>query len=104
MRNGQAWPSSGGRTIGGKSGDRVWVRSTTRMRPAARSPTSLARVSVLIGSCSVSLGQLALERLRIVAPAGEPVLRHVSGIDVLDAVPERLDDGGRKGSRRQLWR
>src|ERR1700722_7831426 len=43
MRNGRLWPMSGGSTIGGKSGDKVWVRSTRCTPPA----------SAMVRSCAV---------------------------------------------------
>ena len=44
MRNGQHWPSSGGRTMVGNPGSRVSVRSMTRIRPTTRSARNRARV------------------------------------------------------------
>ena len=48
-------------------------------------------------------GQFAFERLRVVAPAREPILRDVARIDILDAL-ERLDDGRGHGRGRELRR
>ncbi|ANQ85170.1 hypothetical protein dqs_2133 [Azoarcus olearius] len=42
MVKGAHWPNCGGSGIVGNSGFSVWVRSTTRMRPLARSVTKLA--------------------------------------------------------------
>src|ERR1700759_4096433 len=42
MRNGRLWPISGGSTIGGKSGDKVWVRSTRCTPPASAMVRSCA--------------------------------------------------------------
>src|SRR5262245_24853458 len=43
MRNGQAWPNSGGSEIEGNSGERVCVRSITRIFPATNSFTNEVR-------------------------------------------------------------
>src|SRR5580698_8331902 len=92
MRNGQHCPNSGGSTIWGNSGDKVCVRSTTRTRPEMRSAARAIRELSAI-ACSSSIAQLALECLRTLFPAGEPLLRHIARIHILDAVLERLDDG-----------
>src|SRR5216683_8135393 len=47
IRNGQHCPNSGGSAICGNSGDRVCVRSTTRIRPDRRSAASV--VSEFVG-------------------------------------------------------
>ncbi len=62
-----------------------------------RSPSMSALLIVVHAICASS-SELALEHLRVVAPARQPLLRDVAGIDVLDAVAQRLDD--RAGQRR----
>src|ERR1700728_2406634 len=74
-----------------------------RTRPVARSCTRCASVSRLI-LFSSTLSELALEYFRIVAPPGEPVLRDVAGINVLDPALQGLDDRCRERRRRQLRR
>src|SRR6202044_20638 len=100
MRKGRDWPISGGSTIGGKSGDNVWVRSTNRTRgDAARlcnhpRSTSFAGCAGFRGGfllffffwgrlssgasfrppSSVALAQLALQRLGVFAVPRQPVL------------------------------
>src|SRR5579872_102995 len=101
MRTGALSPNSGGSTMGGNSGASVWVRSTTRMRPATRSETRCARMGELMSSP----GEFPLERLGIVEKAGDEILGDLARIDVLEAALERVDDGcgerrGRKLRRR----
>src|SRR5208283_1005812 len=105
MRNGQHWPKSGGSTICGNSGARVCVRSTTRIRPELRSAASEISEFAVMRAIS-SNAHFALESLRTLLPAGEPLLGHIAGIDVLDAILKRLDHRlcqrfGRELRRRQ---
>src|SRR3954469_13808406 len=69
MRNGQLCPISGGSTMGGKSGDSVWVRSTIRILPAASSDTSWIKVSALMALLSRFARPLCVLRD---APDGAP--------------------------------
>src|SRR5215217_4683068 len=48
--------------------------------------------------------ELALERLGIVAPAGEPLLRYVSWVQVLDTRAQAVDDRPRERRGRELGR
>src|SRR5204862_5150386 len=58
------------------------------------------------GAMPTSRGKLLLQSLRIVAPSGQPFLRHVARIEILDAFAQGLDDraserGGGDLRRRQ---
>src|SRR5208282_1522523 len=105
MRNGQHWPNSGGSTICGNSGARVCVRSMTRICLDARSAANEISEFAAMRAIS-SYAHFALESLRTLLPAGEPLLGHIAGVDVLDAVLKRLDHSlgqrfGRELRRRQ---
>src|SRR5689334_1343 len=100
MRTGALSPNSGGSTMGGNSSASVWVRSTTRMRPAMRSETRCAR----IGELMRSPGEFPLERLRIVEEAGDEILGDLARIDVLEAALERIGDRFRERRGRKLRR
>src|SRR5262245_41004329 len=73
--------------------------------PAVAPPTA-PRVSLCAGWPSRASGcELALEHLGIIAPALEPLARHVARVDVFDAVAQRLDDRRGQRRRRELgWR
>src|SRR5580704_6952719 len=128
MRKGRDWPISGGSTIGGKSGDNVWVRSTNRKRGFAATrvarPLPAAQFSAetfCLLSClrfwrrlssdapcwppsSIALAQLALQRLGVFAVPRQPVLRDLARINVLHRTLQRLNQRRGQGTRRKLWR
>src|SRR6218665_1204355 len=110
MRKGQHCPISGGSAICGNPGVSVCVRSITRIWPLASAPTRPLRSraadigSVLVvivvflsqppaaSSRSSTLG-LSRGPLGVAAPAREPLLRHVAGVDIFHAIAQCLDDG-----------
>src|SRR5258708_34922324 len=126
MRNGQACPISGGNEMCGNSGDRVSVRSTTLIFPPASSFASCAS-AVMLAPCQggrkrkaqrgvgchksktprpkpTSCGKLLLQGLWIVAPSGQPFLRHIARIEILDAFAQGLDHRAGERSGRDLRR
>src|SRR5258708_21235696 len=89
IRNGQHCPNSGGSAICGNSGDRVCVRSTTRIRPDRRSAASV--ISEFAGMVfsrvlASTIGDFSLEYFPILFPSRQPLLVHAARVTVLDAV------------------
>src|SRR5690554_1757849 len=102
MRNGQAWPNSGGSTMVGKSGVRVSVRSTILIWPETSSAMNWVRT--LLVMVSPGLQKLALEPFGVVSQAGKEFFGDVADIDVLGAFLQGPHDGrgyrGRRNARR----
>src|SRR5258708_18896010 len=107
MRTGAACPNSGGRTMTGKSGLSVNVRSTTRTAPEATAPAKFRRL--LLSTLTLPLSpvsrlraELALDRLGIGGEALPNVLGHITHEHILKPVLERRHDHIRDRARRDL--
>src|ERR1051326_9368852 len=97
--------------ICGKSGGKVCVGPPRRSPPPASSASNRVRTVSLIASsknlrAALRLrhrGELALQRLGIVAPAVEPIFGHVAWINVLGAAAQRRDAVGSEAGPRGSW-
>src|SRR5581483_9771753 len=110
MRTGAAWRNAGGRTMTGKSGLSVKVRSTTRTAPEEIALASSRRFLLCIVTSSslveipISPVELTLQRFRIGRETLPDLFGDIANIHLFEPALEPRHDRLRDGARRDLRR